>query len=100
MTELPLVDLGFAVPVFSLRDDLIAYLNKAMAIASSRFPSTNNQLRTLLNPRNHATIQDGRTQCNKFRGDKPKRPRNAIWYKDKAMLAEAQKAGLILDFPP
>nr|GFA99562.1 retrovirus-related Pol polyprotein from transposon TNT 1-94 [Tanacetum cinerariifolium] len=27
----------------------------------------------------------------------PKRPRNATWYKDKAMLAEAQEAGQILD---
>nr|GEV15882.1 hypothetical protein [Tanacetum cinerariifolium] len=40
MTESPVVDLGLDVPVFSLRDDLIAYLNKAIAfltiIASSR----------------------------------------------------------------
>ncbi|GJY48923.1 hypothetical protein Tco_0438879 [Tanacetum coccineum] len=27
----------------------------------------------------------------------PKRPRNAAWYKDKAMLVEAQEAGQILD---
>ncbi|GKF47044.1 hypothetical protein Tco_0136846, partial [Tanacetum coccineum] len=27
----------------------------------------------------------------------PKRPRNATWYKEKAMLAEAQEAGQILD---
>nr|GEX69112.1 hypothetical protein [Tanacetum cinerariifolium] len=56
--------LRFAVPVFSLGDDLIACLNKAMAclivVASSRFPSTNNQLRTSSNLRNQATIQDGR----------------------------------------
>nr|GEW55307.1 hypothetical protein [Tanacetum cinerariifolium] len=40
MTESPFVDSGFVVPVFSLRDDLIACLNKAMAfltvVASSR----------------------------------------------------------------
>nr|GEZ29798.1 hypothetical protein [Tanacetum cinerariifolium] len=45
-------------------DDPIACLNKAMTfltvIASSRSPSTNNQLRTSSNPRNQATIQDGR----------------------------------------
>ncbi|GKG62146.1 hypothetical protein Tco_0632050, partial [Tanacetum coccineum] len=39
-----LVDSGFVVPVFSPGDDLIAYLNKAMAfltaVASLRFPST------------------------------------------------------------
>nr|GEU92187.1 hypothetical protein [Tanacetum cinerariifolium] len=64
MTKSPLVDSGFTVPVFSPGDDLITCLNKAMAfltvVASSRFPSTNNQLRTSSNPRNQATIQDGR----------------------------------------
>ncbi|GJW49742.1 hypothetical protein Tco_0091093 [Tanacetum coccineum] len=40
--------------------------------------------------------------CNKFREDKgkiilPKRQQNAAWYKEKAMLAEAQEAGQILD---
>ncbi|GJS32320.1 hypothetical protein Tco_0530702 [Tanacetum coccineum] len=53
------------------RDDPIACLNKAMAfltdVASSR-------------------------QCTQ-----PKRPRNAAWYKDKALLAEAQEARQILD---
>ncbi|GJW79828.1 integrase, catalytic region, zinc finger, CCHC-type containing protein [Tanacetum coccineum] len=60
-------------------DDPIACLNKAMAfltvVASSRFPSTNNQLRTSSNPRNQATIQDNTyyTNCrHKFRGDKGK----------------------------
>nr|GEV34441.1 hypothetical protein [Tanacetum cinerariifolium] len=61
-------------------DDLIACLNKAMvfltAVASSRFPFTNNQLRTSSNPRNQATIQDG---------------------KEKPMLVEAQEAGQISD---
>ncbi|GKF80958.1 hypothetical protein Tco_0239560, partial [Tanacetum coccineum] len=49
-----------AVPIFSPGDDTIACLNKAMAfltaVASSRFLSTNNQLRTSSNPRNQATI--------------------------------------------
>ncbi|GKA76835.1 copia protein [Tanacetum coccineum] len=146
MTESPLVDSSFVVPVFSLRDDLIACLNKAMAflttVASSRFPSTNNQLRTSSNLRNQATIQDGRVtvqqvqgrqgqsysgtgyksnatssggnnasgqarvvKCYNCQGEghmarqctQPKRPRNAAWYKDKAMLAEAQEARQILD---
>ncbi|GKC15661.1 hypothetical protein Tco_1012443 [Tanacetum coccineum] len=45
--------------------------------------------------------------CNKFKGGKdkvmlvlairPKRPRNATWFKEKAMLAEAQESGQILD---
>ncbi|GJZ72743.1 putative ribonuclease H-like domain-containing protein [Tanacetum coccineum] len=146
MTESPFVDSGFAVLVFSPGDDLIACLNKAMAfltaVASSRFPTTNNQLRTSSNPRNQATIQDGRVtvqqvqgrqgqnysgttyksnatssrgnttsgqarvvKCYNCQGEghmarqctQPKRPRNAAWYKEKAMLAEAQEAGQILD---
>ncbi|GJS78488.1 retrovirus-related pol polyprotein from transposon TNT 1-94 [Tanacetum coccineum] len=146
MTESPLVDSGFAIPVFSLGDDPIACLNKAMAflivVASSRFPSTNNQLRTSSNPRKQATIQDGKVivqqvqgrqgqsyfgtsyksnatssrgnnasgqtrvvKCYNCQGEghmarqytQPKRPRNAAWYKDKAMLAKAQEAGQILD---
>ncbi|GKA14358.1 retrovirus-related pol polyprotein from transposon TNT 1-94 [Tanacetum coccineum] len=64
MTESPFRDSGFVVPVFSLGDDQIACHNKAMAfltaVASSRFPTTNNQLRTSSNLRNQATIQDGR----------------------------------------
>ncbi|GKE38613.1 hypothetical protein Tco_1462018, partial [Tanacetum coccineum] len=63
--------LSFAVPVFSPGDDPIACLNKAMAfltaVASSR----------------HCT--------------QPKRLRNAAWYEEKAMLAEAQEAGQSLD---
>ncbi|GJV25758.1 hypothetical protein Tco_1378453 [Tanacetum coccineum] len=119
MTELPLVDSSFPVPVFSPGDDPIACLNKAMAfqtaVASSRFPSTNNQLRTSSNPKTKPLFKMAESQCNKFRGDKgkvilvlgeghmarqctkPKPPRNAAWYKEKAMLAEAQEAGQILD---
>ncbi|GJT04783.1 hypothetical protein Tco_0839245 [Tanacetum coccineum] len=63
---------SFAVPVFSLRDDPIACLNKAMAflrtVASSRFPTTNNQLRTSSNSRNQATIQDGRVTVQQVQG--------------------------------
>ncbi|GJU63206.1 integrase, catalytic region, zinc finger, CCHC-type containing protein [Tanacetum coccineum] len=146
MTESPFVDSGFVVLLFSPRDDPIACLNKAMAfltaIASSRFSTTNNQLRTSSNLRNQATIQDGRVtvqqvqgrqgqnysgttykgndtssrgnttsgqarvvKCYNCQGEghmarqctQPKQPRNAAWYKEKAMLAEAQEAGQILD---
>ncbi|GJU17999.1 hypothetical protein Tco_1145965 [Tanacetum coccineum] len=60
----PLMDSGLVVLSFLSTDDPIACLNKAMAFIStaftSRYPPTNNQLRTLSNPRNEATIQDGR----------------------------------------
>ncbi|GKE84799.1 retrovirus-related pol polyprotein from transposon TNT 1-94 [Tanacetum coccineum] len=72
MTKSPLVDSSFIVHVFSPVDDLIACLNKSMAfltaVASSRFPSTNNQLRTLLNLRIQATIQDGRVIVQQVQG--------------------------------
>ncbi|GJR52322.1 hypothetical protein Tco_1402843 [Tanacetum coccineum] len=80
-------------------EDPIECINKAMAFLSavaSRFPPSNNQIRTLSNPRNQATIQDGEghmaRQCTQ-----PKRPRNVAWFKEKSMLAEAQEAGQILD---
>ncbi|GJV09914.1 integrase, catalytic region, zinc finger, CCHC-type containing protein [Tanacetum coccineum] len=64
MNEFPQLDSGLAVLVFTQGDDPIACLNKAMAflsvVAASRFPSTNNQLRTSSNPRNQAIIQDDR----------------------------------------
>ncbi|GKB96870.1 hypothetical protein Tco_0983007 [Tanacetum coccineum] len=57
---------GLAVPVFLLRDDPIACLNKATTfmstIVASHFSSTNNQLRTSSNPRNQTTIQDSKAQ--------------------------------------
>ncbi|GKB30395.1 hypothetical protein Tco_0869796, partial [Tanacetum coccineum] len=72
MTESPLVDSGLVFPVFSLGDDPIAFLNKAMAflivVASSRFPLTKNQLRTSSNPRNQATIQYGRVTVQQVQG--------------------------------
>ncbi|GJR48395.1 hypothetical protein Tco_1316498 [Tanacetum coccineum] len=72
MTESPLMDSSFVVPVFSPGYDSIACFNKAIAfltaVASSRFPSTNNQLRTSSNPRNQATIQDGRVTVQQVQG--------------------------------
>ncbi|GKB01491.1 hypothetical protein Tco_0829535 [Tanacetum coccineum] len=51
-------------PSFLPTDDPIASLNKALLFLStdmnSKFPPTNNQLRTSSNPRTQANIQDGR----------------------------------------
>ncbi|GJU14458.1 hypothetical protein Tco_1142424 [Tanacetum coccineum] len=80
MNESPLMDSSFAVPVFSLRDDPNSCLNKAMAfltaVASSRV-----MLLVL-----GETMQVDRQALL-----------NATTVKDKAMLAEAQEAGQILD---
>nr|GFB19130.1 hypothetical protein [Tanacetum cinerariifolium] len=72
MTESPLMDSSFVVPVFSQGDDPIACLNKVMAfltvVAYSRFLLTNNQLITSSNSRNKATIQDGRVTVQQVQG--------------------------------
>ncbi|GJR07828.1 hypothetical protein Tco_0790480 [Tanacetum coccineum] len=63
---------SLVVPVFSQGDDPISCLNKAMAfitdVASSRFPSTNNQIRNSSNPQNQATIQDDRVTVQQVQG--------------------------------
>ncbi|GKA24617.1 retrovirus-related pol polyprotein from transposon TNT 1-94, partial [Tanacetum coccineum] len=68
-------------------DDPIDAINKMMSflstVVSSRFPTTNNQLRNSSNPRQQATIHDGRCP-------KPNRKRDATWFRDKVLLVEAQ----------
>ncbi|GJX47816.1 hypothetical protein Tco_0273006 [Tanacetum coccineum] len=64
MVEFPQIDSCLAVPVFKQGDDPIDVINKMMSflstIVASHFPSTNNQLRNSSNPRQQATIHDGR----------------------------------------
>ncbi|GJU27134.1 retrovirus-related pol polyprotein from transposon TNT 1-94 [Tanacetum coccineum] len=68
----PQLDSRLAVPSFLPLDDPIASLNKTMAFISlsfaSRYPPTNNQLRTSSNPRNQTTIQDGRVTVQPVQG--------------------------------
>ncbi|GKC24301.1 retrovirus-related pol polyprotein from transposon TNT 1-94 [Tanacetum coccineum] len=110
MTKSPFVDSGFVVPVFSPRDDPIACLNKAMAFLTAGRQAQNYSSTTY---KGNATSSRGNTtsgqarvvKCYNCQGEghmarqctQPKRPRNAAWYKEKAMLAEAQEAGQILD---
>ncbi|GJV96749.1 retrovirus-related pol polyprotein from transposon TNT 1-94 [Tanacetum coccineum] len=59
------------VPMFQQGEDSIECINKAMAFLSAialRFPPSNNQLRTSFNPRNQATIQDGRVTIHQVQG--------------------------------
>nr|GFC40645.1 hypothetical protein [Tanacetum cinerariifolium] len=55
---------GLVVPVFQKGDDLIDVINHMMSflttVVTSRYPATNNQLRTSSNPRQQATINNGR----------------------------------------
>nr|GFC68936.1 hypothetical protein [Tanacetum cinerariifolium] len=59
-------DTGLLVPVFQKGDDPIDAINHMMSflttVVTSRYPSTNNQLRTSSNPRQQATINNGREE--------------------------------------
>ncbi|GKE07896.1 retrovirus-related pol polyprotein from transposon TNT 1-94 [Tanacetum coccineum] len=101
---------SFAIPVFSPGDDPIAYLNKAMAFLTDGRQGRNYSGTTY---KGNATSSRGNTtsgqarvvKCYNCQGERhmarqctqPKRLRNAVWYKEKAMLAEAQEVGQILD---
>ncbi|GJT47441.1 hypothetical protein Tco_0956156, partial [Tanacetum coccineum] len=91
-------DSSLVVPVFQKGDDPIDAINHMMsfltAVVTSRYPTTNNQLRTSSNPRQQATIYDGKVtvqpghiakQCTK-----PKRKRDETWFNDKVLLVQAQ----------
>ncbi|GKC65002.1 putative reverse transcriptase domain-containing protein [Tanacetum coccineum] len=137
---------GLAVPVFKQGDDPIDAINKMMSflstVVTSRFPSTNNQLRNSFNPRQQATIHDGRVtvqplqgrknsyaagtigtrantlgtggnysgqqrvvKCFNCQGEghmatqcpKPKRKRNATWFREKVLLVKAQGNAKVLN---
>nr|GEX94721.1 hypothetical protein [Tanacetum cinerariifolium] len=87
------MDSGLVVPVFNQRDDLISYLNKAMAflttVASSRVTMQQVQGRQGQNYAGKGHIARQFTQL--------KRSRDAAWFKENAMLAEAHEAGQIFD---
>nr|GEZ94762.1 hypothetical protein [Tanacetum cinerariifolium] len=60
------------VPVFQKGDDSIDAINHMMSfltsVVTSRYPTTNNQLRTSSNPRQQATINDGRVTIRPIQG--------------------------------
>nr|GEZ51338.1 hypothetical protein [Tanacetum cinerariifolium] len=63
---------GLVVPVFQKRDDPIDAINHMMsfltAVVTSRYPATNNQLRTSSTPRQQATINNGRVTIQPIQG--------------------------------
>ncbi|GKC22270.1 retrovirus-related pol polyprotein from transposon TNT 1-94 [Tanacetum coccineum] len=70
--EFPQLDLGLTVLVFKQGDDPINAINHMMsflsAVVTSRYPTTNNQLRNSSNPRQQATINDGRVTLQPVQG--------------------------------
>nr|GFA31983.1 hypothetical protein [Tanacetum cinerariifolium] len=63
---------GLVVPVFQKGDDPIDAINHMMSfltsVVASRYPTTNNQLRTSSNPRQQATINNGRVTIQPIQG--------------------------------
>ncbi|GJT05427.1 integrase, catalytic region, zinc finger, CCHC-type containing protein [Tanacetum coccineum] len=70
--EFSQLDFGLTVPVFKQGDDPIDAINHMMsflsAVVTSRYPTTNNQLRNSSNPRQQATINDGRVTLQPVQG--------------------------------
>ncbi|GJX37684.1 hypothetical protein Tco_0250987 [Tanacetum coccineum] len=70
--EFPQLDSGLIVPVFQKGNDPIDAINHIMSfltvVVTSRYPTTNNQLRNSSNPRQQATINDGRVTLQPFQG--------------------------------
>ncbi|GJY93184.1 hypothetical protein Tco_0508966 [Tanacetum coccineum] len=98
-------DSSLVVPVFQKGDDPIDAINHMMsfltAVVTSRYPTTNNQLRTSSNPRQQATIYDGKGRCKPGghiakQCTKPKRKRDETWFNDKVLLVQAQAGGQAL----
>ncbi|GKA11343.1 putative ribonuclease H-like domain-containing protein [Tanacetum coccineum] len=100
----------------TLRNDPIDTINHVMsfltAIVTSRYLTINNQLRNSSNPRQQATINNGRVTLQPIQGrqtslvageghmskqcTKPKRKWDDSWFKDKVLLVQAQASGQIL----
>ncbi|GKE36933.1 retrovirus-related pol polyprotein from transposon TNT 1-94, partial [Tanacetum coccineum] len=104
---------GFAVPVFSPGDDPIAStiqdgrvtVQQVHGRQGQSYSGTRYKSNATSYGENNASGQARVVKCYNCQGERHmarhctqlKRPRNAAWYKDKAMLAEAQEAGQILD---
>ncbi|GKB40401.1 retrovirus-related pol polyprotein from transposon TNT 1-94, partial [Tanacetum coccineum] len=114
---------GLIVPVFQKGDDPIDAINHMMSfltvVVISRYPTTNNQLRTFVKTLvNTATIYGWKVNCiveatqgnttdficYNCKGEghiakqctKPKRKRDETWFNDKVLLVQAQASGQVL----
>nr|GFB44726.1 hypothetical protein [Tanacetum cinerariifolium] len=87
MIEFSQMDSGLAVPVFSQGDDPIAYLNKAMAFLTTVTSSREGLLNAIISKVKDTWRGNALSLSNQ----------GTAWFKKKAMLAEAQESGQILD---
>ncbi|GJW40100.1 retrovirus-related pol polyprotein from transposon TNT 1-94 [Tanacetum coccineum] len=109
--EFPQLDSGLTVPVFKHGDDPIDAINHMMSfltsVVTSRYPTTNNQLRNSTYTLGASGSNSGKQRtiiCYNFKGEghmskqctKPKRKRDDSWFKDKVLLVQAQANGQVL----
>ncbi|GJW13646.1 retrovirus-related pol polyprotein from transposon TNT 1-94 [Tanacetum coccineum] len=112
MTEFPQMDSGLVVCVFNQEDDPISCLNKATIqdgmVTMQQVQGRQGQSYAGNSYKGNATSSEGNNaggltrvvKCYNCQGEghmarqctQPKRPRNAAWFRKKAMLAEAQES--------
>ncbi|GKD34207.1 retrovirus-related pol polyprotein from transposon TNT 1-94 [Tanacetum coccineum] len=109
MTEFPQLDSILVILVFTQGGYPISCLNKAMvflsAVAASSYASIGYKGNATSFGGNNARGQARVVKCYNYQGEghmarqctQPKRLRNAAWFKDNAMLAEAHESGQILN---
>ncbi|GJY11289.1 retrovirus-related pol polyprotein from transposon TNT 1-94 [Tanacetum coccineum] len=97
LAEFPQIDSGLAVLVFKQGDDPIDAINKMMSFLSSLTvnlvsQTTNNSQQRVVKCFNCQGEGHMARQC-----PKPKRKRDATWFRDKVLLVEAQGNGKVLN---
>ncbi|GKD58801.1 integrase, catalytic region, zinc finger, CCHC-type containing protein [Tanacetum coccineum] len=96
LTEFPQIHSVLAVPVFKQGDDPIDVINKMMSflstVISSRTGGNNSGQQRVIKCFNCQREGHMARQC-----PKPKRKRDATWFRDKLLLVEAQGSGKVLN---
>ncbi|GKA91357.1 integrase, catalytic region, zinc finger, CCHC-type containing protein [Tanacetum coccineum] len=114
VAEFPQIDYGLAVPVFKQGDDPIDVINKMMSflstVVTSRRPNSyvvgtsGIRANTSGTGRNNSS-QQRVVKCFNCQGEghmarqclKPKRKKDATWFRDKVLLVEAQGNGKVMN---
>ncbi|GJV54454.1 retrovirus-related pol polyprotein from transposon TNT 1-94, partial [Tanacetum coccineum] len=110
-SEFSQLDSGLTIPVFKHGYDPIDAINHVMSflsvVVSSRYPTTNNQLRNSTFTPGTSGNNSGKQRivtCYNCKGEghiskqctKPRQKRDDSWFKDKVLLVQAQASGQIL----